>query len=193
MLGIWSIILAAGESKRMGFPKMLLPFGDTTIIETVIKNVSQSDANDILVVLGAEREAIARKVKKTKARFCFNEKYKEGMLSSVKCGFNNLPFDFNAALIFPGDQPMIKTKTINAIIDAFLFSGKGLIIPVYKNKRGHPLLIDKKYMAEIANISPSIGLQLLSDRFSEDVFEVKTEDPGILEDIDTYEEYLQWN
>ncbi len=193
MHGIWSIILAAGESRRMGFPKMLLPFGDTTIIETIIHNVSQSVANDIMVVLGAEKEAIAVKVKKTNTRYCFNETYKDGMLSSVKCGFNNIPFDFSAALIFPGDQPMITTMTINKVVNAFLFSGKGLIIPVHKNKHGHPLLIDRKYKNEIENISPSIGLQALADRFSNDVFEVKTDDPGILKDIDTYEEYLQWN
>lgn len=193
MHGIWSIILAAGESKRMGFPKMLLPFGDMTIIETVIQSVTQSYANDMIVVVGAEKEAIIAKIKKTKARCCFNERYKEGMLSSVKCGFNNLPFDFSAALIFPGDQPMITAKTINSVIDAFLFSGKGLIIPVHKNKRGHPLLIDRKYKIEIENLSPSIGLHALADKFSNDVFEVKTNDPGILKDIDTYEEYLQWN
>jgi molybdenum cofactor cytidylyltransferase len=193
MQDIWSIILAAGESKRMGFPKMLLPFGGKTIIESVIDKVLRSDSNNIIVVLGAEKEAIASKIKNLSVRYCYNDKFKEGMLSSVKCGFNNLPFDFRAALVFPGDQPMISPEAINSVINAYLHSNKGLVIPVYKNKRGHPLLIDKAYLDEIKSLSPSIGLHALSDRFPDDVLEVVTDDPGIIKDIDTYEEYLQWN
>jgi molybdenum cofactor cytidylyltransferase len=193
MQDIWSIILAAGESKRMGFPKMLLPFGGKTIIECIIEKVLNSDSNNIIVVLGAEKEAIAAKIKNMPVRYCYNEKFKEGMLSSVKCGFNNLPFDFRAALIFPGDQPMVSSDSINSVINAYIHSKKGLVIPVYKNKRGHPLLIDRTYLDDIKCLNPSIGLHALADRFSEDVLEVVTEDPGILRDIDTYEEYLQWN
>ncbi len=193
MQNIWAIILAAGESKRMGFPKLLLPFGGSTIIENVIENVSESDVNNILVVLGAEKEAIAKKIKKMPVKICYNEIYKEGMLSSVKCGFNNLPHDFRAVLIFPGDQPIISPDAINAVIDAYLYSAKGLVIPIFKNKRGHPLLIDRRYREEIERLSPAIGLHALSDRFPADVFEIETNDPGILKDIDTYEEYLQWN
>ena len=143
MQNIWAIVLAAGESKRMGFPKMLLPFGGSTMIESVIENVSESDVNNILVVLGAEKEAIAKKISKKPVRSCYNENYKEGMLSSVKCGFKNLPADFRAVLIFQGDQPLITPDSINTVIDAYMYSGKGLVIPVFKNKRGHPLLIDK--------------------------------------------------
>jgi molybdenum cofactor cytidylyltransferase len=192
MQDIWSIILAAGESKRMGSPKMLLPFGGKTIIESIIDKVMNSDSKDIIVVLGAEKEAIANKIKNMPVRYCYNEKFKEGMLSSVKCGFNNLPFGFRAALIFPGDQPMISSEAINSVINAYLHSKKGLVIPVYKNKRGHPLLIDSCYIDEIKNISPSIGLHSLAEKFADDVLEVETDDPGILDDIDTYEEYLQW-
>lgn len=193
MQDIWAIILAAGESKRMGFPKMLLPFCGKSMIECVIEKVLNSDASDIMVVLGAEKEAIAAKIKNMPVRYCFNEKYKEGMLSSVKCGFNNLPFDFRAALVFPGDQPMISPDAINSVINGYMVSGKGLVVPVYKSKRGHPLLIDRRYLGEIKGLSPSIGLHALSDRFPDDVLEVSTNDPGVLKDIDTYEEYLQWN
>ena len=91
MNDIWAIILAAGESRRMGFPKMLLPFNGKTMIETVIRNVSQSMVTNILVVLGAEGLKIAETLNDLPVTYCFNENYKEGMLSSVKCGFKNLP------------------------------------------------------------------------------------------------------
>lgn len=172
---------------------MLLPFGASTIIESVIESVSESDVNNILVVLGAEKEAIAKKISKKPIRTCYNEIYKEGMLSSVKCGFKNLPADFRAVLIFQGDQPMITPDSINTVIDAYMYSGKGLVIPVFKNKRGHPFLIDKRYREEIEKLNPAIGLHALSDRFPDDVYEIETNDPGILKDIDTYEEYLHWN
>ncbi len=191
MNDIWAIILAAGESKRMGRPKMLLSFNELTMIETVLKNVSESKVDKILVVLGAEKDAIAAKINKLDMELCYNENYIEGMLSSVKCGFKNLPNDFKAAMVFQGDQPFIAADVINKVIEAYLSSKYGIIIPVYDGKRGHPILIDSKYSGEIAKLSPEIGLRALTFRFHYDVLEVKTEEPGIFRDFDTYKEYLK--
>lgn len=190
MGGLWNIILAAGESKRMGFPKMLLPFNGSTMIENVINNVTLSETDFTLVVLGANSEIITDLLKELPVKCCYNDKYKDGMLSSVKCGFINLPSDFEAVLIFPGDQPLITPGVINKVIAAYRLSGKGIIIPVHDNKRGHPLLIDSKYRTEVENIDISDSLRSLSSRFSGDVLEVETDDAGILKDFDTYEEYL---
>ena len=191
MNDIWAIILAAGESKRMGLPKMLLSFNESTMIEKVLKNVSESKIDKISVVLGAEKDAIAEKIGKLRIKCCYNEKYREGMLSSVKCGFKNLPDDFKAAMVFQGDQPFIASPTINKVIEAYLSSKYGIIIPVYDGIRGHPILIDRKYSSEIVKLSPEIGLRELTLRFNEDVLEVKTEELGILRDFDTYKEYLE--
>ena len=90
---IWSIILAAGESKRMGFPKMLLSFNGLTMIETVINNVTGSEIDNTIVVLGANRDLLTEKISNYPVTCCYNDNYKEGMLSSVKCGFRNLPSD----------------------------------------------------------------------------------------------------
>jgi len=191
MNDICAIILAAGESKRMGRPKMLLSFNESTMIETVLKNISESKVEKILVVLGAEKDAIAEKIGKLDLEFCYNENYIEGMLSSVKCGFKNLPNDFKAAMVFQGDQPFIAADAINKVIEAYLSSKYGIIIPVYDGKRGHPILIDRKYNSEIVKLSPEIGLRELTFRFHYDVLEVQTEEPGILRDFDTYKEYLE--
>jgi molybdenum cofactor cytidylyltransferase len=191
MQNLWSIILAAGESRRMGTPKMLLPFQDRTMIESVIANVAGSKAGNILVVLGAVREPLVQILDNSGVKFCCNENFKEGMLSSVQCGFKNLPGEYRAALVFQGDQPLITPATIDLMIDVYITSGKGIIIPVYKKRRGHPILIDKKYRDEIFLLNAREGLRSLAYRFERDVLEVDTGESGILRDFDTYEEYLQ--
>ena len=185
----WAIILAAGESRRMGFPKMLLTFKDRTMIENVIANVTESKVDKIIVVLGADRDAIVERIGKLGVKYCYNENYKEGMLSSVRCGFRNIPSDYNAVLVFQGDQPLITPDAINTVIEAHLSYGKGIVIPVYKKRRGHPLLIDIKYRDEIEKLSPDKGLRSLANKFSDDVQEIDIDEPGILRDFDTLDEY----
>ena len=189
MSEIWAIILAAGESKRMGSPKMLLPFMGITMIENVIANVSGSKVDNIMVVLGADRDSIVKLIRTKAVNYCYNENYKDGMLSSVVCGFRNIPIDHSAVLVFQGDQPLITPKAINSVIEVYLSSGKGIVIPVYESKRGHPILIDRKYRNEIQKLNPAEGLRSLALKYSDDVLEVNTDIAGILRDFDTYDEY----
>jgi len=186
---IWAIVLAAGESKRMGFPKMLLDFGGKTMLERVIENVTGSDVDKIMVVLGAEREKLMSIVNKLPVSYCYNENYSDGMLSSVKCGFKNIPEGYEAVLVFQGDQPYIKAGVINSVIKAYRSSDYGLLMPVCNGKRGHPLLIDFRYNNEIELLDSSEGLRSLAQKFSNDVLEVETAEEGILRDFDTYSEY----
>jgi molybdenum cofactor cytidylyltransferase len=189
--GLWAIILAAGESRRMKAPKMLLPFNGKTIIEKVIENVAGSGVDKISVVLGAGKEDILKVIRKYSVTYCYNDNYKQGMLSSVKCGFKSLPEGFDAALVFLGDQPMIPAVVTDAVINGYRRSGKGLVVPVCDRKRGHPLLISSEYRDEIEKLKTDEGLHLLLKKFPEDVLEVETNTPSILKDIDTQEDYLE--
>lgn len=191
MGGIWAIILAAGESKRMGSPKMLLPFNGRTMIELVIDNVTNSDVENTMIVLGAYKEELLELIRKTAVKYCYNDDYKDGMLSSVKCGFRNLPETFETVLVFQGDQPLITPKVINTVIEAYRSADKGIVIPVYDKKRGHPLLIARKFRDEIEKLDIREGLRSLANKFPDDVLEVETDNPGILRDFDTYEEYMK--
>jgi molybdenum cofactor cytidylyltransferase len=187
--GLWAIILAGGESKRMKSPKMLLPFQGKTIIEKVIENVIASEVENTVVVLGAFRDEILSVIKDMPVLTCYNDNYKEGMLSSVKCGFRNLPENYKAVLVFQGDQPMISSGTVNEVIHEYRRSGKGIVMPVFQNRRGHPLLIDRKYNEDVSKLSIDEGLRSLAEKHATDVLEVKVNNPEILRDIDTKEDY----
>jgi molybdenum cofactor cytidylyltransferase len=187
---IWAIILAAGESKRMGSPKMLLDFGGRKMIEMSISNVIGSKVDNTVVVLGAHRDEIMKVVGSLPVKFCHNVNYSEGMLSSVKCGLTCLPEQFKALVVFQGDQPFIDPQVTNMVIDAYRSSGKGIVIPVCDGRRGHPLLLDSKYLEQIDKLDPKVGLRELAMQFPADIFEVETGNKRIFRDFDTYDDYL---
>jgi molybdenum cofactor cytidylyltransferase len=190
MNDIWAILLAAGESSRMNSPKMLLTFGKETIIETVISNVSSSDVDRMVIVLGSWKEEILKVIKKANLNICFNDNYKLGMLSSIQCGLKFIPGAFRGVLICPGDQPMVDKRIINMVITAFKISGKGIVIPSFEKKRGHPVIIDSKYCDEILNFGHSDTLRRIIDDHPEDIEEVETISSSVLKDIDTPDDYL---
>ena len=190
MSGIWAIILAAGESKRMGSPKMLLPYNGTTVIEQVIQNVMSADVERAVVVLGAHRDDVMKVTDRYDVRHCYNENYTMGMLSSVRCGLGSLPDGYQAVLIMPGDQPMIGPGEINRVIHGYRVSGMGIVMPVYRGRRGHPLLLDRYYRDEVLSLPETEGLRALAGRHPGDTFETETDDPSVLRDIDTREDYM---
>ena len=185
----WALILAAGSARRMGSQKLLLPFGKSTMIETVVDNVLASSIKHVMVVLGANQQEVREALKNRPVQFCNNKEHEKGMLSSVQCGIGALPSDAASALIFLGDQPGIPPAVTNAVIDAYSEELYGIVIPVHSHRRGHPLLVDLKYRKEIEQLDLEQGLRSLRHHFPDDVLEVDVEEPGILVDIDTPADY----
>ena len=185
----WAIILAAGSARRMGSQKLLLPFGNSTMIETVVDNVLGSSIKHVMVVLGANRQEVQEILEARPVQFCYNKDHEKGMLSSVQCGISALPADAASALIFLGDQPGISPAVTNAVIEAYSEELYGIVIPVHSHRRGHPLLVDMKYRKEIEQLDLEEGLRKLRHHFPDDVLEVDVEEPGILVDIDTPADY----
>jgi molybdenum cofactor cytidylyltransferase len=173
----------------MGTQKLLLPFGQSTIIETVVDNVLNSYIDHVMVVLGANQPEIQEVLKKRPVQFCHNLEHELGMLSSVKCGIRALPSDALTTLIYLGDQPGIPPSVTNAVINAYSEELFGIVIPVHMHRRGHPLLVDMKYRKKIEELNLEEGLRTLRHHFPEDVLEVEVDEPGILVDIDTREDY----
>lgn len=188
---IWAILLAAGESKRMGTAKQLLPFGRSTVIETALENILASAADRTLVVLGAARERIEPLLSALPVIVTVNPDYRRGMLSSVRWGIRRLPADARAALICLGDQPWITAVIIDRVIQAYRTGGRGLVHPVRGKAGGHPLLIDLKYREEIEDLNPEVGLKDLLSRHADDVCRVQSPDEGVLRDMDTPSQYKE--
>lgn len=190
MQEVCAIVLAAGESKRMGFPKMLLPYNGRTVIEQVINNVLSAGIINPLIVLGSDHEAILEIIKSHPVTHCYNENYRNGMLSSVQCGLASLADQCSAALIIPGDQPMIDAVQIKRAMEVWHETGKGIVMPVHNGKRGHPLIVDMKYRREVMSLPESKGLRALAELHPDDVMEAETDDPAVLRDIDTQQDYM---
>jgi len=186
---IWAVVLAAGRSERMGSAKLLLPMGRITLIETVIRGVLRSRVEGVLVVLGADREKLEPVIGRYPVRTVFNPDFGRGMLSSVKRGFEAVPPDVRAVLVFLGDQPAPSASVTCRIIDAYRKTGKGIVLPAFRGRRGHPVLVDLKYRDEVGALDPRIGLRQLPRAHPDDVFEVKVRTPAVLRDIDTQKDY----
>ena len=186
---IWAVILAAGESRRMGTQKLLLPFGDATVIESVVLTALASRVDRVLAVLGADRDAVRQKLEPLGIDFVINENFVKGMLSSVQAGFAALPPDAEAAVVMLGDQPFLPARVVDAVVEAFRRSGKGLVVPAFQGRRGHPVLIGLKYRDEVLALDPADGLRRLMQAHPEDIFKAEVEDANILRDMDVPEDY----
>jgi molybdenum cofactor cytidylyltransferase len=188
---IWAVVLAAGESRRMGTQKLLLPYGETTVVGAVVRTARASRAGRTLVVLGADREAIRRELEPLGPESVVNENYPLGMLTSIQAGFGALPPDVQAAVILLGDQPFLASRVIDQVIGAYEAGSKGIVIPTFQGRRGHPVLIDLKYRNDVLAISPADGLRRLILAHPGDILEVDVADPNILRDLDTPEDYQE--
>jgi len=192
---ISAIILAAGESKRMGQPKMLLKWGKTTVLEHVISVFANAGVEDIVVVTGAARDEVEKIVAVAQtscpARSVFNEGFVEGeMLSSIQCGLRDLAEkDSSAALIALGDQPQVREGSVWRVCEMFKETGNPLVVPSYHMRRGHPWLAERSLWGEmLAMRAPQTPRDFLNAR-ADQIRYVEVDDEGILADLDTPEQY----
>jgi molybdenum cofactor cytidylyltransferase len=186
---ISAIILAAGESKRMGRPKMLLPWGGTTVIQTVISAFQASGINDILVITGGASDQVEPLISDS-VPTVFNENYKQGeMLSSIQAGLRATHQEAQAAFIALGDQPQIQVKTIMIILEAYEQTNASLIVPSFNMRRGHPWLVARELWEEIINMQPPHSAREFLERHARDIHYVKLDTPTVLQDLDTPEDY----
>jgi molybdenum cofactor cytidylyltransferase len=191
MNDVWAIVLAAGMSTRMGTQKLLLPFDGKTIVEKVVENILNSGIGNVVVVLGANSVEITEVLKSWPVQTIRNKNFLEGMHTSVITGVKALPSEARAVMIFLGDQPFIPENVSAKVIEAWNNSGKGIVIPLFNGKRGHPPLYDLKIRQEILNLDPSVGLRSVALKFPDEILEVETFCPEIVRDIDTRKDYLR--
>jgi molybdenum cofactor cytidylyltransferase len=188
---IWVTVLAAGESRRMGTQKLLLPFGETTVIEAIVRTALDSEADGTIVILGADRRRVRDVLKSYPLVFAVNKDYALGMLSSIQAGFRALPTDAEAAVIMLGDQPAIPARVLDALIRAYRENRRGIVVPIHGGHRGHPILVGTRYKDEVLGLDPAIGLRQLLRSHPEEILEVAVSSPAVLKDIDRPEDYRE--
>jgi len=189
MPAVTAIILGAGESSRMGRPKLLLPFGDSTIIEEVISQALASSVEKTIVVLGSNIESHREVIKNYPVEIINNEQYKEGMFSSVKCGLEAVPDTSDAVMVLLGDQPMIQAEEMDQLIESYRDSEKEIALATHGNMRGHPILFGRKFISEIIGYPGKASLRDLLQKHPSEILEIKTGSDRILRDIDTENDY----
>jgi molybdenum cofactor cytidylyltransferase len=184
-----AIILAAGESKRMGKPKQLLPLGKSTLLEQAIDNLLNSSVDETIVVLGHKAEEITEKIANKPVKVVINPDYQQGMSTSIVAGLIMVDPRSQAVMLALGDQPLVTSRTINQLIEAFNKNRKGIAVPTYRGRRGHPIIFDIKYKAELFKLRGDIGGREIIQNHPKDVFMVAVDSESVVSDIDTQDEY----
>jgi molybdenum cofactor cytidylyltransferase len=174
-------ILAAGESKRMGQPKALVPFQGSTFVEHLIAATRHARVGITRVVLGAGAERIRAQLKIDPAWVVVNTDWPKGQLSSIHAALRSLPAGVTAGiLVCPVDHPLISARLVTALIAAFESSGKMIVLPRYRGRRGHPVIFRAALYEELLEASAEVGARQVVWNHAAEVMEVETEEEGVI-------------
>jgi len=191
---ISAIVLAAGESRRMGRPKQLLEWRGKTLLRHTLDNLLRSDVDEIILMLGHKAEKIKKGLEGLDIKIILNPDYRLGMSSSLKRGLRAMDPASEAFIILLADQPGIGPQLVNRVIQEFRQADpkRGIVRPVYRGRPGHPVLIGIRYLEEALQLQGDVGAREILKQHPEDVLEIAVGRKAVLEDIDTPEEYLEY-
>ena len=179
------IILAAGESSRMGSPKALLEFRGQTFLDRLIR-CFEEHCSPVIVVLGHEPEVIRAGVRSSgAAKFLLNAQYHLGQFSSLQCGLRAAPSDAEGVVFTPVDHPNIEPVTLAKLIE----SGAPIAIPQYLGRHGHPVLFSYSLVPEFLALGPDNQARTVLHRHASEIRYIDVPDAGILDDIDDPDAY----
>jgi molybdenum cofactor cytidylyltransferase len=185
---ITAIVLAAGQSRRMGeHNKLILPLDNQSMLERVVVSVLDSDIDDVVVVTGFESDKIQSAIQSYGVSMVFNQDYASGMASSLRCGLEALNETVDGAIIILADMPFINAELINQLISQYHDECElcHIVAPRYKGKRGNPVLWDKRYFNEMKNLSGDQGAKSLLKKYADDIAMVEVASDSIFIDVDT--------
>lgn len=189
---IAAIILAAGLSRRMGRPKMLLPWGERTVLGQVLFMLQEAGVEQRIVITGAERERVEEIARQNGAECLYNPNYATGeMLSSIQAGLQRLESraEIKAALICLGDQPQIEAEVVRKMLKTWQETQAPLLVPTHAGRRGHPWLVARAYWREIIALHPPATARTFLHAHAMEIHPVPVPTDSILKDLDTPDEY----
>lgn len=188
MTGI--IILAAGNSSRLGQPKQLLRYKDVTLLQQIISQASVIKESVVIVVTGANHELIEKEIDSSEIEIVFNVDWELGMSSSINNGLRKavqLYPEIEKCIFSVCDQPFVSHSIFENLIHEYHKTGKGIVASAYAETLGTPVLLDKKYFKELVNLKGQQGAKKIINQFLEDTASVPFEKGDI--DIDTEDDY----
>ena len=188
------VILAAGASKRMGTPKQLLSWDNTTLIEHVIQTAVSVSAKEVVVVLGANHNVLSDKIKHYPITLLYNDDWKLGLGSSIATAvnyFKKLMPNIDGLLFMLADQPFIVSDYLKAMIQSFFVDDKQILATSYDDgKYGVPVLFDNFYFNELSKLNDDHGAKLLLKKYKSHVTALTP--PKLNVDLDTLEDYRKY-
>ncbi len=183
------VILAAGSSSRIGEVKQLLGFRQTTLLGEVIKNASRSLLDEVILVLGHGGDDIRKALRFEGVRVVINEEHVQGQSTSLRAGLSNVSEDTDAVMFILGDQPLVGSEVMNALIDGYCRTRAPIVLPIHRGRRGNPVVIDRTLFARVESITGDVGARVLFREYAEEIVEIDVEDDSIHFDLDTWEDY----
>jgi molybdenum cofactor cytidylyltransferase len=190
------IVLAGGTSSRMGRPKALLPVGANgeTFLDRVTRTLLDGGVDEVLVVVGADAEAIRAQAKETaRVSIIQNPDYEQGQLTSLLVGLRRIDRSAaSGALVTLIDIPLVSADTVRTLMTAHRTEAASIVRPVSNGRHGHPVIFHSRLFDELSRADPSIGAKLVVRAHAADTLEVMVEDEGAFIDIDTREDYERW-
>ncbi|MGD2156679.1 MAG: nucleotidyltransferase family protein [Anaerolineales bacterium] len=188
-----AVVLAAGQSRRMGRPKMTLSWGNTTVIGRVLQALESGGVDNVLIVTGAARVEVEKAVSGFGVRTVFNPFYAEAeMIKTLQVGISALNDEYEAALVVLGDQPQLRPKVVRGILDTYQESQAALIVPSFEMQRGHPWLLGRTYWPEILSLPSSETLRDFLNRHAAEIHYLIVNSKSVLQDLDTPEDYQHY-
>lgn len=184
------VVLAAGASIRLGKPKQLLQFNEKSLLGHVADAAVNSNANNVIVVLGANADMIAKEIDKIKFHVIVNAEWEEGMASSVRIGLKTLQKlspSVDAVIFMVCDQPFVTSSVLNDLINTQNATGKAIVTCNYGETIGPPALFHKSLFPELMQLRGDAGARKIIQQHGDDVATVLFTKGKI--DIDTKEDY----
>ena len=173
----------------MGVNKLLLPWRRKTVLEHCFETLLRSEVQELVVVLGIRNKGIRNLFQRQKVKIIINPHAKRGMSTSIRKGLEAIHPRCDGFLIALGDQPFLKTRTINALIRAFDQGKEGIIIPSFQGRHGHPVIFHRRYKRELLNLKGDVGGRSIIERHPGDSRVVPIKSIGVVKDIDTWQDY----
>ena len=184
------IILSAGESRRMGGRvKALLDLNGKTFVENIIENMSDISLGELILVLGAHSDEIRDRVKRYNIKIVINDNWKNGQIESLRAGIRNLSSECEGAMFTLVDHPMVALSTYNKLVDIWSGDKSSIVLPSYNMRKGHPAIFPRfLFDAVLSREFPGGARDILKEN-REIIRFVTVDDPGIVKDVDTMEDY----